>query len=278
MRSHLFEPKWFREPSLTIGPLSVAGPRITESQRPNSSTSTFPEYGTLWYHYRTLLALSPDLSRTLRLHCGGKTVKNRLGIAALLVFACVFLLDISSVSAQGRGGGRGQGGGPPAGNPSAGRQPAGVGVDRGISTSSDRSNGRADTGRATASGNSNGRSDVGLERARLQRENAQRADKELNDHPQMAPRLQTTANNLRSGYQSALLTNPKLNFGNYVAATRLATNLGRRNPNITRDAILSGFADGNSIGRTLQNLGLSEQQANDAKKNVEREIKEAKRP
>jgi hypothetical protein len=139
------------------------------------------------------------------------------------------------------------------------------------------SNGRANTGRGTASNSSNGRSDAGLERARLQRENAQRANEELNDHPQMAARLQTTANDLRSGYQSALLTNPKLTFGQYVAATRLGTNLRATNPNITRSAILAGLADGKSIGRTLQNLGLSEQQANDARKKAEREIKEAKR-
>jgi hypothetical protein len=204
-------------------------------------------------------------------------MKNKFGMLAILVLACLFLVVMqSAASAQGRGGGRGQGG-PPAGNPGTGRQPSGVGVDRGISTSSDKSNGRADTGRSTASDSSNGRSDAGLDRARLQRENAQRADEELNDHPQMAARLQTTANDLRSGYQSALLTNPKLTFGQYVAATRLATNLGGTHPNITRDAILAGLVDGKSIGRTLQSLGLSEQDANEAKKKAEREIKEAKR-
>ncbi|MGH9880994.1 MAG: hypothetical protein ACRD6N_06120 [Pyrinomonadaceae bacterium] len=206
---------------------------------------------------------------------------NRFGTLAVLVLTGAFLLGMQGAAlAQGRGGGggggRGHGGGPPAGNPGMGR-PTGVGVDRGISTSSDRSNGRADTGRGTASDRSNGRSDAGLERARLQRENARRANEELNDHPQMAPRLKTTANDLRSGYQSALLSNPNLTFGNYVAATRLGTNLGRRNSNITRDAILAGLANGRSIGRTLQDLGLSEQEAKDAKKKVEREIKEAKR-
>jgi hypothetical protein len=150
-------------------------------------------------------------------------------------------------------------------------------VDRGISTSSDRSNGRSDTGRGTASNSSNGRSDAGIESARLQRENSKRADEELNDHPQMAARLHTTANDLRSGYQAALVINPKLTFGNYVAATRLGTHLGATHPNITREAILAGLANGKSIGRTLQDLGLSEQDANDAKKQADREIKEAKR-
>lgn len=203
-------------------------------------------------------------------------MKIRVEMLAIFVFTCLLLTGMQGMaSAQGRGGGRGQGG-PPAGSPGRG-QPTSTGVDRGISTSSDMSNGRADRGRSTASNSSNGRSDEGLDRARLQRENAQRANEELSDHPQMAARLHTTANDLRSGYQAALRTNPKLTFGHYVAATRLGTNLRAKNPNITRDAILAGLADGKSIGRTLQSLGLSEHQANDARKNAEREIKEAKR-
>lgn len=188
---------------------------------------------------------------------------------AMIVLACLFLAGMQAiVSAQGRG--------RPAGSPGGG-PPAGVGVDRGIGTSSDRSNGRADTGRATASDRSNGRSDAGLERARLQRKNAQEADQELNDHPGMAARLHTTANDLRAGYQAALLTNPSLKFGQYVAATRLAANLGARNPNITRSAILAGLAAGKSIGQTLQDLGLGKHEAGKAKKQVDHEIKEAKR-
>jgi hypothetical protein len=84
------------------------------------------------------------------------------------------------------------------------------------------------------------------------------------------------ANDLRSGYQAALATNPNLKFGQYVAATRLAQNLGSRFPNVTRANILAGLADGDSIGRTLRNLGLSSDQANAAKKQAEREIKAAR--
>ena len=151
---------------------------------------------------------------------------SKVRTLALLVVACVFLIGMqAAVLGQGRGGGGRGSGGPPAGNRGMGL-PAGIGVERGISTSSDRSNGRADTGREMASGRSNGRSDEGLERARLQRENARHADEELKDHPKMPMRLHTTANDLRSGYQAALLTNPGLKFGQYVAATRLAANLG----------------------------------------------------
>src|SRR6266849_4621512 len=170
-------------------------------------------------------------------------MRNTLKMMAKLglVFLLMAGLQVMA-SAQGRG--RGGGGGGSSAGGRGGGPPSGVGVDRGISTSSDRSNGRADSGRATASDRSNGRSDAGLERARLQRENARAADEELSDHPQMAARLHTTANDLRSGYQAALLTNPKLKFGQYVAATRVATNLGRTHPSITRAAILAGLAKG----------------------------------
>ena len=195
---------------------------------------------------------------------------------AVLVLACGFLVDMQSMaSAQGRSGSHSQGG-PPSSLPSGG-PPAGVGVDKGISTSSDRSNGRADTGRDTASDRSNGRSDEGLDRARLQRENAHRGDRELEDHPGMAASLHTTANDLRAGYQAALLTNPSLKFGQYVAATRIAANRGATNPNITQGAILAGLADGKSIGETLQDLGLSNREAKEAKKRAEREIKAARK-
>lgn len=198
----------------------------------------------------------------------------KIGTSAIFLLTCVFLIAMQSiVSAQGRG----RGAGPPSGNPGMGGPPSGVGVDRGINTSSDRSNGRADNGRATASDRSNGRSDAALDRARLQRENVLRADDELRGHPGMAASLHTTANDLRAGYRAALLANPSLTFGQYVAATRLAANLGGRFPNVTRAAILAGLANGQSIGQTLHNLGLSKQQASDAGKQAEREIKDARR-
>ncbi|MEP6922364.1 MAG: hypothetical protein ABI967_14655 [bacterium] len=188
-------------------------------------------------------------------------MQTKLKMLAVLVLACGFLTGAQAIaSAQGRGGGRGQGG-PPAGH-SGGGPPAGVGVDRGINTSSDRSNGR---------------SDEGLDRARLQRENVQRAHEELNDHPGMAARLHTTANDLRAGYQAALASNPSLKFGQYVAATRIAANRGGRNQNITQGAILAGLANGKSIGQTLQDLGLSDRQAKEAKKRAESEIKAARK-
>ena len=116
-------------------------------------------------------------------------------------------------------------------------------------------------------------------RARARRhENARRADEELREHPGMAERLHTTANDLRGGYPAALASNPELKFGQYVAATRLAANLGVRHPNITQGAILAGLSEGKSTGQTLQGLGLNEREAKEANKRVEREIKDARRP
>jgi hypothetical protein len=81
----------------------------------------------------------------------------------------------------------------------------------------------------------------------------------------------------RDGYRAALAANPELKFGQYVAATRIAANLGGRYPSVTRSAILSGLASGRSIGQTLQDLGVGEREAKDAKRQAERELKESKR-
>jgi hypothetical protein len=103
------------------------------------------------------------------------------------------------------------------------------------------------------------------------------ADRELREHPRVPDALRVNANDLRAGYQSALLTNPELKFGHYVAATRLAQNLGGRFPNVTRAAILERLAAGDSIGQALQDLGLGSDEAKAAKKQAEREIKAAKK-
>jgi hypothetical protein len=193
-------------------------------------------------------------------------------IYALLTALFVISLT-TSVFAQGRG--RGGGAGAGAGN--AGGPPPGVGVDRGLGNASSRSDGRSDTGLGTASDRSNGRSDAGLDRARIAGENLQRADQDLRDHPGIANTLHTNANDLRAGYQAALVTNPNLKFGQYVAATRLAQNLGGRFPAVTQSAILAGLASGQSIGSTLQDLGLSSHEANEAKKQADREIKRSRK-
>ena len=191
-----------------------------------------------------------------------------------LLIAIAFTLAVTvSANAQGKGRGGGGGGGRGA---LPGGPPSGVGVDRGLGRSSDASMGRADEGRGNASDRSNGRSDAGLERARIAGQNLHDADNDLRRHPNIASDMHVNANDLRAGYQAALAANPNLTFGNYVAATRLGQNLKGRNPAITRDAILAGLANGDSIGKTLRNLGLNDDEAKAAKKRVERQIKESK--
>jgi len=193
--------------------------------------------------------------------------------SALLITIAFALAFAANASAQGKGHGGGGGGGRGA---SPGGPPSGVGVDRGLGRSSDASMGRSDEGRGNASTRSNGRSDAGLERARIASQNLHDADNDLRRHPNIANDLHVNANDLRAGYQAALARNPNLTFGNYVAATRLAQNLGGRNPAITRDAILAGLANGDSIGRTLRNLGLNDDEAKTAKKRVDMQIKQSK--
>jgi hypothetical protein len=181
------------------------------------------------------------------------------------------LLLATGAFAQGKG--RGGGGGRGSGN--AGGPPAGRGADRGTDNASGKSGGRSDDGLNNASKKSNGRSAAGLQRAR--EANLRRADDDLRDHPRVPRALHTNANDLRAGYEAALLRNPDLSFGNYVAATRLGQNLGSRHSNVTRDAILSGLESGRSIGQTLQDLGLSERESKDARRLADDEIKKAKK-
>jgi len=189
---------------------------------------------------------------------------------------CLHVLVLATGAfAQGRGRGGGVGRGSGGGSSNRGGPPPGVGVDRGLGNASERSGGRSDAGLGNASDKSNGRSTAGIERARSN--NLRRADDDLRDHPGLPRALHTNANDLRSGYQAALRANPDLTFGNYVAATRLGQNLNPRFPNITRDAILNGLNSGRSLGQTLQDLGLNERQAKDARKRADEEIKAARK-
>lgn len=191
---------------------------------------------------------------------------------------CLLVLTLA-VGAFAQGKGRGGGGGKPSSAGGSGNRgggpPPGTGVDRGLGNASDRSGGRSDDGLSNASTKSKGRSAEGIERARSN--NLRRADDDLRDHPRLPRALHTNANDLRSGYQAALAVNPDLTFGNYVSATRLGQNLNPRFPNVTRDSILNGLNSGRSLGQTLQDLGLHEREAKDARKRADDEIKQAKK-
>lgn len=200
-------------------------------------------------------------------------MSNLVQKSVYAISLCLLVLVLATGAfAQGKGRGGGGGG---RGSGNAGGPPPGRGVDRGIDNASSKSGGRSDDGLNNASEKSNGRSAAGLQRARDA--NLRRADDDLRNHPGVPRALHTNANDLRAGYQAALLRNPDLSFGNYVSATRLGQNLGSRHPNITRDAILSGLESGRSLGRTLQDLGLSERESKDARRFVDDEIKKAKK-
>ena len=194
--------------------------------------------------------------------------------SALLCLLVLVLATSAFAQGRGRGGGGGRGGGS---STHGGGPPTGTGVDRGLGNASSRSGGRSDDGLSNASTRSNGRSDDGIERARRASSNLRRADDDLRDHPGLPRALHTNANDLRSGYQAALATNPDLTFGNYVSATRLGQNLNRRFPNVTRDSILAGLASGRSLGQTLQDLGLSSDEIKAARKRADAEIKAARK-
>src|SRR6059036_1167950 len=76
-------------------------------------------------------------------------------------------------------------------------------------------------------------------------------------HSGVATKLGSTPEAMESAYMMARQANPKLTRGQFIAANMVAKNLGSKNPAITTQAILSGLQSGNSIGQTLQGLGLS---------------------
>lgn len=202
--------------------------------------------------------------------------KRTLSFLGAIFTLLLFLGASSDAFAQGRGRGGGNaggnGGGPPAG---AGQ---GGGVNQGLGTASVRSGGRSDTGLATANERSMGRSAAGLDRARHAERIASRTtDNELNRFRGLSRRLDMTPEQLRAQYQAALLGNPDLKFGHFVAANVIADNLSLRYPNVTTQAILAGLANGNSLGSTLRILGVGGDEADSARKDAEARIKAAKR-
>jgi hypothetical protein len=103
------------------------------------------------------------------------------------------------------------------------------------------------------------------------------SDTELNRYRGLSKKLGTTPEEMRARYQAALLANPNLNYGNFVAANVIADNLGGRFPNVTSSNILAGLANGDSIGETLRNLRMTKEQAKIAQRDAEDKINAAKR-
>ncbi len=165
-----------------------------------------------------------------------------------VALASLLILGVTTLaSAQGRG--RGSGGGRSAGPPS--------GPPPGVGTASQRSGGRSDEGRARAG----------------ERGNGLPTSNELNRFRGIARKLNTTPQALETQFLKARAANPRLTFGQFVAANVVAHNLGERHPNITTAAILAGLQSGKSLGQTLQSLGLSKGEAKSAIHQANDEIK-----
>jgi hypothetical protein len=91
----------------------------------------------------------------------------------------------------------------------------------------------------------------------------------------VAMKLGTTPDALESAYESAKQADPKLSRGNFVAANMLAHNLSAKTPAVTTQAILSGLKSGKTIGQTLQGLGLSATDAENAARQAKRDAARA---
>ena len=201
---------------------------------------------------------------------GVKTMKfiKTISLFSLALSLLLIAGATSYTSAQGRGGGKPAHAGPP----------TGAGNNGGQGNPSTNSNGHADDGLGTASSNSNGRSDAGLARARRGSGNANMpSDNELNRYNGISRKLGVSPETLRAQYAAALLANPDLKFGQFVAANVIADNLNGRNSSITSSSILLGLQNGDSIGKTLKNLGLSGDEAKRIEKAAKKQIKESKK-
>ncbi|HTK37122.1 MAG TPA: Clp protease N-terminal domain-containing protein [Pyrinomonadaceae bacterium] len=204
---------------------------------------------------------------------------SKLLLLTAMSVAMVFVLSVSGVNAQGRGGGNRGGGGGMGGGIGGGQPTTMPGVDRGIDTSSGRSMGRSDTGRSTASDRSNGRSDNGINRARNAGDNRSSgnapSDRDLPKFNGISKKLGTTPAALRTAYQAALTANPDLKFGEFISANVVASNLHRRFPSVTTAAILLGLQNDRSLGQTLRDLGVGSDTAKTAVKNAKEEIRDS---
>ena len=93
----------------------------------------------------------------------------------------------------------------------------------------------------------------------------------------IASKLNTTPEALERAFQTARAANSKLTRSQFIAANVLAQNLGTKNRGITTQAILDGLKSGKSTGKTLQSLGLSAKDADEAQEEASREIRHADR-
>jgi hypothetical protein len=78
---------------------------------------------------------------------------------------------------------------------------------------------------------------------------------------------------VRDWYEREKQLNPDLTYGNFVAANMLSKNLGSRHPGITTETILGGLHRGDSIGQTLKNSGVNDNEIRSEKKRLKKDMK-----
>ena len=180
---------------------------------------------------------------------------SRLASFCSIALALVLMLGVGiGMSAQGKGRGN-----PPA-NPGRGGQPT---TNPGTETRTTTT-----TNRTTTNGSDNS---MGTTKSQMP------SDTELKRYTGISKKLNTTPDALNTQFQTALAANPKLNFGQFVAANVVASNLSGRFPNVTTDAILSGLASGKSLGQTLQSLGVDSATSKTAEKDAKKQIKDSQK-
>ena len=89
----------------------------------------------------------------------------------------------------------------------------------------------------------------------------------------IAAKLNTTPEAMQTAYEQAKSANPKLTRGQFIAANMLGHNLSDKG--IMTDQILAGLAGGKSMGQTLKSLGLTDQEAKQAEKAANKDVREA---
>src|SRR5438034_5872260 len=89
----------------------------------------------------------------------------------------------------------------------------------------------------------------------------------------IAAKLNTTPEAMQTAYEQAKSANPKLTRGQFIAANMLGHNLSDKG--ITTDKVLAGLASGKSMGETLKGLGLTDQEAKQAEKAANKDVREA---
>ena len=202
-------------------------------------------------------------------------------IKVLIVFAAVAVFCLaadSGVLAQGKGGGN-KGGGKPSNAGQSGSH--GNSGNRGNS-----GNKPSDSSTDVVTSGDHGKPDKGAKNADKAAKNAAKArdkaakmtDNELNRYKGLSKKLGTTPEDMRARYQSALLQNPDLSYGNFVSAHMVADNLGDRYPNVTSGALLDRMAKGRSLGQAMQDLKVAPTQITSTQDIINRKLKGAMVP